>query len=658
MIKNLCLATALTMLAATTVFAQADATTLFTVDGVPVTVEEFDYIYAKTNGDSADYSRASLNEYLDLYKRFKLKVAKARDMGLDTVPALQQELAGYRRQLADSYLVDQEVTEPMARELWERKQEDVEVLHIAVDLPKNGGDTTDAYAKIQDAVRRIDRGDMWAKVARELSTDPSAKRNGGEVGYVTAPLPEGLYALETAVYTTEKGSVSPIVRSDRAYHIVKVLNRRPARGEVEAAHIFLRKDKNSDEANALLKQRIDSIYNALNAGANFEDVAKTLSDDSRSAPRGGYIGFFGINRYERALEDAAFGIEQDGAYGEPVETRVGYHIVKRISRREPGSYEDSRGELMARVKRLPRFQEGRRAMVRRLHEEYDFKEYPVVLDSYINSLPDSFLNYRWRPGPVDDRVLFSFNGQEGQVKLSDFTDYLRRNASKRIRMEGVTDVPTAAKTLYDQFVLDQTFVFAEQRLDKDNPAFYNLMREYQEGILLFEATKQNVWDKAGQDTTGLKAFFAQHRDNYRWQERAVIDVYTIDQNRQNELYSSLVKFAKKNDAAAVLAKFNATDSSAVRHHVRTVERGTEPTIDKVKWKAGTNLPPEIAKRSEEVRIGVIREVLPATTKELSEARGYAIADYQDELEKRWVAELAKRYPVELNEQAFESLVRR
>ncbi len=656
MIKNLSVAAVVLLVGvAQQSVAQASEETLFTVGNEPVSVEEFDYIYAKTNGDSATYSRESLQEYLDLYKRFKLKVAKAKEMGLDTVPALQQELAGYRRQLADSYLVDQEVTEPMARELWNRQQEDVNVLHIAVNLPKMGEDTTAAYEKAEAAYERIKRGDMWGEVARDLSDDPSAKRNAGEVGYVTAPLPEGLYALENAVYHTPLGSVSPIVRSDKAYHIVKVLDRRPARGEVEAAHIFLRKPKEGGDSE--VKARIDSIYRALEAGAEFDDLARELSEDTRSAPRGGYIGFFGINRYEKALEDSAFGIEEDGAYAEPIETRVGWHIVRRVSRRTPGTWADSRQGLMTRIKRMPRFQDGRREMVKRLHKDYDFTENAKVLDNYVRSLPDSFLNYRWRPGPVDDVILFSFNGDDGQVKLADFTDYLRRNASKRIRMEGVASVEQAARALYEDFVLDQTFVYAERRLDQDNPAFYNLMREYQEGILLFEATKQKVWDQAGQDTTGLKKFYAANQDDYMWDERVLLDVYTIDQDRQDELFSPLVKYARKHSAEEVLEKYNESDSTAVRHHTRTVERGREPSIDKIEWKRGNALAPEVDTRTKELRIGVVRETMSPAVKRLDEARGYVIADYQDELERRWVAELARQYPVQVNEQAFESLIK-
>ena len=658
---KLLLAAAALAVSASALLAQPAAeAVLFTVDGTPVSVGEFDYIYAKTNGDTADYSRASLEEYLDLYRRFKLKVAKARDMGLDTVPALNQELAGYRRQLADSYLVDEEVTEPLARQLWERKQEDVRVLHIAVDLPPAGQDTSVAYAAIAAARDRVTAGEMWARVAKEVSSDPSAKRNGGEVGYVTAPLPDGLYALENAVYATPVGKTSPIVRSDRAYHIIQVLDRRPARGEVEAAHIFLRKPKGDEAGQAAVRARIDSIYAALEAGGDFEALAQALSEDSRSAQRGGYVGFFGINRYALPLEDAAFGIVEDGAYAEPVETAVGYHIVKRIGRRDAGEWDAVRPELMQRVKRMPRFQAGRAAMVGRLQDAYGFAENVPAVNRYIASLPDTFLNYRWRPGPVDEVTLFAFGDgdPEGIVKLSDFTEFLRRNASRRIRMEGQMSVPDAARSLYDDFKKDQTLVYAERRLDTDNPAFYNLMREYREGILLFEATKQNVWDRAGLDTVGLEAFFAEHRDDYRWKRRVALDIYSIPlENKDTGLYLDVLKYAKKHTPEEVLAKFNVDGVEMVEHHERIVERGSDPGIDRMSWKPGTNTPPETDTRRRKYRVGVVREVLEPTRKELSEARGYVIADYQDELERRWVAELEREYDVEINREAFDALVR-
>ena len=629
------------------------SSTLFTVGKQTVSTDEFEYIYRKTNADSADYSRKSLEEYLELYKRFKLKVAEAKAMGLDTQPALRQELAGYRRQLSDSYLVDQQVTEPLARELHDRRQEDVRVFHISVDLPKTGNDTLSAFRNISEARRRVLAGEMWARVAKELSTDPSAARNGGEVGFITAPLPEGLYQLENAVYNVAPGQVSEIVRSEKAYHIVKVVERRPARGEIEAAHIFLRKPLEEDPA--YIKGRIDSIYQALKAGADFEKLAMELSQDSRSAPRGGYIGFFGINRYESSFEDAAFALK-DGGFSEPVETRVGWHIIRRISSRQQSDWALTRPELMSRVKRMERFDAGRRAMVKRQQKEFGFRQNPMAIDKYIASLPDTFQNYRWRPSPVDDVMLFTF-GQDKNVMLSDFTAYLRDNSSKRVRSEGVMSVEEAARSLYDDFVVDQTLLYAENRLDRDNPAFANLMREYEEGILLFEATKVNIWDKAGKDSTGLAEFFDKNRNRYQWEDRVVLDVYSIPLSRQDELFDPIVKYARKHDAKEVLEKFNEKDSSLVSHHERVIERGREAFVDNIEWKRGQHTAPEIDHRAQLLRIAVVKEVLPKGPKKLEEARGYVIADYQDELEKQWVASLAKKYPVVVDGKVFDGLIR-
>ena len=651
------LATATASLAVASAFAQDAADPiLFSVDDTPVYVSEFDYIYAKTNGDSADYSRESLSEYLDLYRRFKLKVARARAMGLDTVEALNRELAGYRKQLADSYLVDDAITEPLARELAARKQEDVDVLHLSVDVdPADPADTAAAYAAIAAARERLAGGADWAEVAREVSSDPSAKANGGAVGFVTAPLPEGLYALENAVYATPVGELSPVIRSERGYHLVKPVARRPARGEVEAAHIFLRKpDSGGDDA---VRARIDSIYRLLEGGADFEQLARELSEDTRSAPRGGYIGYFGINRYERSLEEAAFGLEADGAYSEPVETRVGWHVVRRLGRRPPASYDESRQALLARVKRLRRFDAARRELAADLRTRYGFRQNDAVLDTFFSSLTDTFLDYEWDPPIADSAEELFALGDDGGASLGAFVTYLQRAAGDRVRARGQATPERVARFLYERYLTERTLTFAEERLDEDNLDFANLMREYREGILLFEATKQNVWDAAGLDTAGLEAFFADHRDDYRWGERAVVDEYVVSASAGAEVAAGLARAARKQAPAELLARYNAEDSTAVVHAERRVERGRDDALDAAKWRPGTVVGPLPDERTGGQRILVIREVLPATRKELDEARGYVIADYQDELERRWVADLAEEYEVEMNEEAFEALVR-
>ena len=635
----------------TTTLSLRQSPVLFTVGDRGVTVEEFDYIYSKTNADSADYSMASLEEYLDLYKRFKLKVAKARALQLDTVPALEQELAGYRRQLTDSYLTDAELTEPLARELYERRREDVDVLHIAVALPPDG-DTTAAYGKIAAARRRVAGGEDWAKVAREVSEDPSAKANGGAVGFVTAPLPAGLYALETAVYETPVGEVSPVVRSEKFYHIIRPVERRAARGEVEAAHIFIRKPERGDASAA--RARIDSIYGALQAGADFDALAKQLSEDNRSSGRGGYLGYFGINRYDPAFENAAFALENDGDFSAPVETRVGYHVLKRVGRRKQGGYEAEAQGLEARVKRMPRYEDGREAMVQRLQEKYGFRQNPQGVEAYATIATDSLFKPVYGAPRLPEQQLFSF-GDDVSRDLSDFAAFVETAGSRRLRLRAKSPAE-AVRALYDAYVDSETMKYAERRLGMDNPAFYNLMLEYEEGILLFEATKLNVWDKAGQDTVGLEAFYAANRDKYNWDERLGIDYYTFPLVQRAAVEPVLRKRARKGGPEKVLARLNA-DSTVVTHEYRTVERGRDPGMDALTWKKGTEVPAVVDERRGTVRVGVVREVLPKGPKALTEARGYVIADYQDELERRWVEALAEEFSVVVNGDVLEGMVK-
>jgi peptidyl-prolyl cis-trans isomerase SurA len=292
---------------------------LFSVANQPVHVSEFLYIYSKTNRDKADFSKKSLEEYLDLYTKFKLKVKRAKDMRLDTIPALQKELEGYRKQLADSYLLDKEVTEKLIKEAYQRSLKDLSVSHIMVSLKQNPSpqDTALAYKRIMAIKGKLDGGSDFVKAAKSLSDDKSAKTNNGNIGYFTSPFPNGFYDFESAAYNLEKGTYSAPVRTPIGYHIIKVDDIRPARGEMEAAHILIRHKSPNP------KMTIDSIHSLLSSGQNFEDLAKIYSNDKSTASKGGYIGFFGISKYEKAFEDAAFALKADGDFTQPIETLAG-----------------------------------------------------------------------------------------------------------------------------------------------------------------------------------------------------------------------------------------------------------------------------------------------------------------------------------------------
>ncbi len=633
---------------AATSFGQSDPV-LFTVDGKPVNVSEFNYIYTKTNGAKADFSKPSVMEYLDLYTRFKMKVARAKEMKLDTIPSLIEELAGYRRQLADSYLTDREVSDKLVKEVYDRMLKDISTSHILVKIDKN--DTIKAYNSIKEVQARLTKGDKFEEVAKALSQDETSKENGGLIGYLTAMLPEGFYSFETALYNTPVGKTSGIVRSPMGYHIIKVNAVRPARGEMEISHILIRNKRDGlEQPNA--KVRIDELYNELKSGKAFEDLATRYTEDQNSQSKSGYLGFFGIGRYEVGFEDAAFALPKDGDFTAPYQSSIGWHIIRRISKKDIEPYEAIKSRLKARIQRDTRYELAREAMVGRIKNEAHFTEGVAVRDKFIGTLDTSFLTYAYRaPENASSEKLLSFDGMTTTV--NDWANWLAESANKRINYSTQYNnkVSEVAKKLYEEFVVEKALGYEETQLDKKYPDFKNLMREYEEGILLFEAIKQNVWDKASLDTVGLEKFFEQNKSRYNWDERASLIYYTVSDSAKGDSLK-IRKYVAKHTPQQVLKKFN-KKGNAVSYREETLERGKGKVLDPSVWKEGK----VIVNGTDALNFIKVEKIIPKTPKALKDARGYVVADYQEFLEKEWMEELAAKYKVVVNKDVLNSIIK-
>jgi len=656
MFKNFFTAAFATLLACT-LTAQNDAT-LFTVKGNPVTASEFKYIYSKTNQDKADFSEQSLREYLDLYINFKLKVQKARDMQLDTIESLKSELEGYKKQLAKSYLEDKEVTEKLIREAYDRMQQDVDISHILVlcDRNKSATDTLAAYKRSIEWSKQILKGGDFDKLAYDSSEDKSAKENRGYLGFITAMLPDGYYDVEKAVYSLKPGQFTGPVRSNSGYHLIRVNAVRPARGEIEVNQILIRKS-DTEEKNAQQKMRADSAYNALVAGGKWEEVCLTYSEDKTTATKGGYIGFFGINRYQKVFEDAAFSLENDGDYTKPVETTLGWHIIQRKSRRPIGTFEQLKRGLSERVKRDSRSEIAKQAIIKRIKKEGGFEEYPEVLQAWSAKQVDSiFHTFRWKPNPDQPQDLLFRYGQNQKFTIADFEDYCQRSGRDRMRGAGYP-LPETIQKLYTAWSDETAMAFEESQLGTKYPEFKSLMREYEEGILLFEALKQNVWDKANTDSVGLqKHFDSELKMKYKWDERAKVTFYTIKTD-DPKVVGQIRDFAAKKSSAEVLKKFNKKGKPEVLTVLEKLyEKGKNKDLGP-QWKAGDMNDVRFDAGTKTASFFKIEQILPPSPKVLSEARGYAVADFQDFLEKKWIQDLRKEYPVVLNEAVLKSLVK-
>ena len=637
---GICLSTAL--------LGQKSDPVLFTVADKPVHASEFMYIYTKTNRDKADFSKASLEEYLDLYTKFKLKVQRARDLKLDTIPVLKQELEGYRQQLADSYLLDKAVTDKLIKEAYDRSKQDLSISHIMVGLRKNATsrDTLLAYKKIMSAKAKLDSGTDFTTVANELSDDKTVKKNKGNIGYFTSPFPNGFYAFETAAYQLKKGEHSNPVRTPIGYHIIKIDEIRSARGEIEVAHILIRKD--TPEAAKVIKD----IHKELLAGGNFEEIATSKSQDTKTSANKGYVGFFGISTYEKVFEDAAFGIAKDGGLSAPFLSQAGWHVIKRISKKPIPAYEKAKPRLKTKIQKDSRFEIAKKEIVEQIKAENNFVENLEPVKKFAGSLGKDFNTFSWK-APVDKSSEKIITLGNTSYTLGDFTDYL--GAASRQRMKYASTLPSAvAKKLYESYVIETSLKYEERNLEKKYPDFKALMREYREGILLFEITKQEVWDKASQDTTGLANFYNKNSNKYKWKERAMITQYSVkDYNNAGKIQKAI----QKSTSQEVLKKFN-KEKNIVSVKELTLERGRDKNLDAIEWKAGNVSKVVLDKASQSATFLKIEKILPAGDKKLEDARGYVVADYQDFLEKKWIAELKNAYDVKVNKKTFKSLTKK
>ncbi len=626
--------------------SQSPDPVLFTVDGQAVPASEFSYIYAKNNRDDADFSEASLREYLDLYTRFKLKVREAYAMGLDTLPSLQTELAGYRKQLADSYLTDKEITDRLVEEAFKRMQEDVQVAHILIKTPSSN-DTLTAYGKIQAAYKRLQAGEAWDVVVKQTSEDAGSKDNGGDIGFITALLPNGFYAFENAAYDTPVGKYSAPVHTSLGYHIVKVISKRPARGELDVAHILLRVKADGSDDKAV-KARIDDLYKQLQGGAKFEEVAKKSSEDKTTAERGGAIGPIVINQYEKSFEDAAFGLANDGDYSAPIRTRLGWHIVKRVRKRPVMTVDQTKRKIETQISRDERIAAARLTMVNRIKTEAGYVKDENVYNQFVAAAGDDLQTYRWQVPQVTPATLITIGGDK--YSNIDFGNYVRNNARTRMGLPKGTATKDILDKVFNEFVSEKALSFEEKNLSAKYPEFKSLMREYEEGILLFEATKINVWDKASKDTVGLVAFHNAHLNNYMWDERLEVATVKLDSASVDQL-ATIKKWAAKKPLDAVADK--AAKKQIGMTVTRKVYQKDEPLPEGITWAAGQK-----ADLPDSTGFVSVEKVIPPTPKTLDEARGYIIADYQDQLEKDWVAALQAKYPVVVHDDVLMSLVKK
>lgn len=615
--------------------SSSGAVVLFSVNKKDVTAEEFIYLYKKNHQDpEKDYTKEKIQEYLTLYTNFKLKVEEARRRGMDTTAAFRKEFNQYKDELRKPYLPGNNLTDSLVRMTYERMKEEVKASHILVSVSPEASpsDTLNAFQKILDLRNKVIAGEDFSKVAAQFSEDPSAKMNNGDLGYFTAM--QMVYPFESAAFTTPVGEVSKPVRSRFGYHVLKVTDRRPARGEVEVAHIMIRtgEDKAAEQA----KNMIFDAYSQLQAGMKWEDVCRQYSEDPSSKENGGKLRPFGVGVMANVpeFERVAFELEKSGQVSDPVQTQYGWHIV-RLERKIPlGSFEEVGPGLRNRVMRDERAQVSKQALQTKLRKDLAFTENEKV-KATVMALADTTIKMaKWKTAidPKNSETLFSLNGRE--FKVNEFLVYAGKNQKPNSQ-----DPPKYLEQLYNAFVDDKILALQEEKIIEKNPEYKFLLNEYYEGILLFEIMEKEVWNKASEDSVGQYQYYQKNAAKYSAGDRVKATFYTTPTAEISEKLHALLNEGDVKKTQEFLLK------NKVRSESGYFTKKEKTVLNDIKWEEGI-FP---VQNNGLYYLAWIKQVLPAGQMSFEEARPALISDYQNHLEEAWLNELRKKYPVKVNE---------
>jgi peptidyl-prolyl cis-trans isomerase SurA len=627
---------------------------LFTIDNKPYFTDEFARVYKKNLDLVKDESQKELNQYLELFVGYKLKINKAYKLGLQDGASYQNELKSYRGQLSKNYTSDSKVTKELVEEGYKRFLKEIKASHILFTVDENATpeDTLKAYKQALDVRKRAIAGEDFGKLATEFSQDPSAKDNKGDLGYFTAF--RMVYAFETGAYKTQKGNISNPVRTRFGYHLIKVVDVRDNRGDVIVAHIMIMnpaENVENKEVDDKGKNTIQDIYKKLQQGEKFEDLAKQFSEDKSSSSKGGVLNRFGSGQLSsEEFENVAFNLTKENPVSEPFKSQYGWHIVKLIDKFSVKTIDEMRSDLESKVSKDDRSRLITASMNEKLRKKYSIKRDDKFYATLSKSVGNDIYEGKWET-PADlksfNKNLVTINGTKSLTGAS-FLNYVKDQQKSKITLKPISKL---IDKFYESYLDQELSQYYDDNLEQEFPEFSAVMDEYRDGLLLFDLMEKEIWNKSKSDSLGLKSFYDKNINNYQWKNR--LDV-TILSSTNFDVIKKAAKYLKSDKSVDFIKeKLNVKDGPVnIMAKVGVFEEGNEALPKNLKFETGIS---DIIKEGEYYFVTKVNTTLPAGPKTLDECKGKAINDYQQFLEDNWVKDLKNEFKVEVNQTVFESV---
>ena len=630
----------------------AQAQTLFTYGNQAVSADEFIRAFKK-NVEPGTVSEASVRSYLDLYIRFKLKVQDAYNLKLDTIVNQQDDIATFKSQIEDQFMVDSLLLNKMVEEAKIRSTKDIRLSHILIpfkegftvypqaDVIITSADKEQAKLKAEKAYARLAAGEDFGKVALEYSADSSVKLNRGDLGYITVfTLP---YALENEAYALALNGITKPFASDKGYHILKKTAERPAIGSIKAQQILIAYDVEAGaDAKKAAKQLTDSLYQALLKGASFDDLARSFSFDGLTAANGGYLPAVYVGSYDPVFEDNLFALSKDGQMATPFESSLGFHIVKRLQQTLPemGSFRgsswtnalsaDPRGTLPRKV-----FAQKTQQITGMKNMVTDQKELFRYTDSASKGVKafSSFIN--------DETIILKF--PEKNILTKHWLAYTQSVKHHNTQEE--------YEVLWKDFTRITSAEYYRERMAAFNPAYRAQINEFMEGNMLFEVMERKVWSKAASDTNALRSHYNNHKSNYQWGKSA--DVILI--NASDSLTAVNARNAIIRNPASWRQLMESSGGKIMADSGRMDWKLVQPEQAPMKNNSATQV--VVNGEDKSATFTYILKTYPKPSpKSFDQARVQVVNDYQTVLEETWIEGLRKQYPVVVNNTTFSQVL--
>ena len=512
-------------------FAQLENNILFKVNDSLVYVDEFNRVYNKNIDLIDENNQKDFESYLELFINYKLKLAEAYDLGLQNDPKYKSELNKYVKQLQNTYLTDRETEDKFLKEAYERTKHEVNVSHVLIRIDENDNDTINVYNKL-NALRgpflnsSIDDFKNSHQEDEELIIE--------NLGYFSAF--KMIYKFENMAYKTPVGEVSLPFRSRFGFHILKVNDKRSSLGEVTVGHIMTYKNK----PNAY--ERISNILDSLNNGVSFEYLAKKYSDDKNSSFKGGRLNPFSSGQINSIpFENAAFELGKKNNISKPIETKYGWHIIKFYSKKNVQKFDEIKYELLNKLKKSSRFSIVSDSFYDFLMNRYGLSYQNNNLDYFISILDPSYFKGEWSiPESIqEEKILIKISDK--YLKYIDFATFLEDNQRK----SSVSPYQKLISDQYKSFIKYNALEIYKNNLESENSDYKFVIKEYREGLLLFNLMQDKIWTVRDSDSTKLKMFFNENKNKYTSFEEDRGKVIGDFQQFQEELWINSLKSKHK-----------------------------------------------------------------------------------------------------------------